>query len=254
MDGHRPERRANSLADSAKVSAVLAHEIHNPLDSLLNLLYLIEREATLTPAGQHYLLLAQEEVRRISQISGDVLNQQRATASPQRTDIVHLLRGVVEFYKFRFASRQIAVKTRYCPEFSARAYAGQLRQMLSNLLLNAADATPVGGIVSARICRAHEWSGRHREGVRVTVADNGSGISRENLARIFEPFFTTKGAEGSGMGLSLVRDVVQKHDGLLRVRSSTRPGGSGTVFAVFLPAQGNEAFKPSPSRSRTDSD
>ena len=237
MDGNRSERRATLLADSAKVSAALAHEIHNPLDSLLNLLYLIGREATLTPEGQHYLRLAQEEVRRISQISSDALHQRREVAPLEKTDIVHLLRGVVEFYQFRFASRQISVKTRYCSEFSARAYAGQLRQMLSNLLLNAADATPAGGTVCARVCQAHEWSGEQREGVRITVADNGSGIARENLLRIFEPFFTTKGNHGSGMGLPLVRDVVQQHDGLLRVRSSTRPGHSGTVFAVFLPAQ-----------------
>lgn len=235
MDGPRPERRATASADSARISTALAHEIHNPLDSLLSLLYLIEREATLTETGHHYLFLAQEEVRRISQISGEVLNRQRAWI-PERTDIVQLLRGVVEFYQSRFASRHIVVKTRYCPETHARAYNGQLRQMLSNLLLNAADATPAGGTVCARICRAHEWSGKRRYGVRVTVADNGSGIAHENLARIFEPFFTTKGAEGSGMGLSLVRDVVQKHDGLLRVRSITRPGRSGTVFAIFLPA------------------
>lgn len=254
MDGPRPERRVDPSADSARSSAAFAHEIHNPLDSLLNLLFLIETEATLTAVGHHYLLLAQEEVRRISQISRDVLNQQRAAASPERTDIVQLLRGVVEFYQSRFASRHIAVKTRYCPETHARAYTGQLRQMLSNLLLNAADATQTGGTVFARVCRAHEWAGKHRYGVRVTVADNGSGIALENLQRIFEPFFTTKGTEGSGMGLSLVRDVVGRHDGMLRVRSNTRPGRSGTVFMVFLPAQANEASKPSPGRSRTDSD
>jgi signal transduction histidine kinase len=241
VDGHRPERRVTASADSARISASLAHEIHNPLDSLLSLLYLIEREATLTAAGHHYLVLAQEEVRRISQISGEVLKEQRDRTRPENTDLVQLLRGVVDFYQSRFASRHIAVKTRYCPETHARAYAGQLRQMLSNLLLNAAEATPAGGTLHARVCRAHEWSGQHRYGVRVTVADNGSGIAQENLRRIFEPFFTTKGAQGSGMGLSLVRDVVGKHDGMLRVRSATRPGRSGTVFMVFLPAQANDS-------------
>jgi two-component system NtrC family sensor kinase len=240
VDGERPERRFAASVDLAKVSTALAHEVHNPLDSLLNLLYLIKTEATLTPAGHHYLFLAQEEVRRIAQIADEVLNWQRAPTRPETTDIMQLLRGVVDFYQSRFASRQIAVKTRYCPEGYARAYAGQLRQMLSNLLLNAADATPAGGTVYARVCQAHEWSGKSRHGVRVTVADNGSGIAVENLSRVFEPFFTTKGSGGSGMGLSLVRDVVRRHDGLLRVRSSTQPGHSGTVFTVFLPAQANE--------------
>jgi signal transduction histidine kinase len=239
VDGQRPERRLTASADSAKTSASFAHEIHNPLDSLLNLLYLIRAEATLTATGHHYLLLAQEEVRRISQIVGEVLDQQRYRTRPEATDIVQLLRGVVDFYQARFAARQIAVKTRYGSEGHAEAYAGQLRQMLSNLLLNAADATPAGGTLYARVCRAHEWSGKNRHGVRVTVADTGSGIAVENLSLIFEPFFTTKGSAGSGMGLSLVRDVVRRHDGLLRVRSSTQPGRSGTVFTVFLPAHAN---------------
>jgi signal transduction histidine kinase len=240
LDGERPERRLAASADSARISAAFAHEIRNPLESLLNLLYLIETEATLTPTGHHYLFLAQEEVRRISQIAGEVLNQQRARIRPETTDVVQLLRGVVDFYQSRCASRQIEVKTRYCPEGHAKGYAGQLRQMLSNLLLNAAAATPAGGTLHARVCRAHEWSGKDRHGLRITVADNGSGIAVENLSRVFEPFFTTKGSAGSGMGLSLVRDVVRRHDGLLRVRSSTTPGHSGTVFTVFLPAQANE--------------
>jgi signal transduction histidine kinase len=190
--------------------------------------------------GHHYLSLAQEEVRRISHIAGEILNRQRARTSPETTDIVELLRGVVDFYQSRFASRQIAIKTCYCSDGHAKVYAGQLRQMLSNLLLNAADATPAGGTLYARVSRAHEWSGKDRHGLRVTVADNGSGIAADNLSRIFEPFFTTKGSAGSGMGLSLVRDVVRRHDGLLRVRSSTQPGHSGTVFTVFLPFPADE--------------
>lgn len=240
VPAHRPERRVTASADSAKISTSFAHEIHNPLDSLLNLLYLIKAEATLTPAGQHYLFLAQEEVRRISQITGEMLNQKRGLAIPENTNIGQLLRGVVDFYQSRFAALQIAVKTRYSSDGHAKVYAGQLRQVLSNLLLNAADATPAGGTLHARVSPAHEWSGRNRHGVRVTVGDNGCGIAAENLPRIFEPFFTTKGSGGSGMGLSLVRDVVRRHDGLLRVRSSTQPGHTGTVFTVFLPAQANE--------------
>jgi signal transduction histidine kinase len=242
VDGQRPERGFTASADSARISTAtaFAHEIHNPLDSLLNLLYLIKAEATLTAKGHHYLFLAQEEVRRISQIAGEVLNQQRARTIPEDTNIVQLLRGVIDFYQSRFASRRITVATRYCSVGDARVNAGQVRQMLSNLLLNAADATPAGGTLHARVSRAHEWCGKGRHGVRVTVADNGSGIAAENLPRIFDPFFTTKGSGGNGMGLSVVRDAVRRHDGLLHVRSSTKPGRSGTVFTVFLPAQANE--------------
>jgi signal transduction histidine kinase len=127
VDRERPERRfADRRADSAKTSAAFAHEIHNPLDSLLNLLYLIETEATLTATGHHYLFLAQEEVRRIWQIADEVLDQQRARTRPETTDIVQLLRGVVDFYQSRFATRQIAVKTRECSVASAALVAGGL--------------------------------------------------------------------------------------------------------------------------------
>ena len=108
--------------------------------------------------------------------------------------------------------------------------------MFSNLLLNAADAMPNGGRLYVRASGyTQEWVGAAEAGLRVTIADNGCGIAAENLHRIFEPFFTTKGSGGSGLGLSLVSDVVQKHGGWLRVRSSTREGRSGSVFSMFLP-------------------
>ena len=108
--------------------------------------------------------------------------------------------------------------------------------MFSNLLLNAADAMPNGGKIHTKISKAHEWTGQHRRGLRVTFGDDGCGIATDALQKILEPFFTTKGASGNGIGLSLVRDTVQKHDGGLRVRSCTKPGRNGSVFSIFLPA------------------
>jgi signal transduction histidine kinase len=145
--------------------------------------------------------------------------------------------SVVDFYKPELAARGISVDTRYCSDGGdLPIYAGPLRQVFSNLLLNAAAAMPKGGRVHARVAAAREWSGRQRHGLRVTFADDGCGISAENLRKIFMPFFTTKGPCGSGLGLSLVKDVVRRHGGTLRVRSSTKPGRSGSVFAIFLPA------------------
>jgi len=108
--------------------------------------------------------------------------------------------------------------------------------MFSNLLLNAADAMPNGGKIHTRISKAQEWTGQQRRGLRVTFGDDGCGIATDALQKILEPFFTTKGVSGNGIGLSLVKDTVQKHDGALRVRSSTKPGRSGSVFSIFLPA------------------
>jgi signal transduction histidine kinase len=227
-------KRVGTPADGGSLVASLAHEINNPLESLLNLLYLIEAEATST--GRHYLALAQEEVHRISQIAHGAMDQFRSRAGPQDTNVPRLLRSVVDFYKSRLDSQGIRVETRYCHGEDLPVDPGSLRQVFSNLLLNAAYAMPEGGIMHARVSRAREWTGRGRHGLRVTFADNGCGIAAADLPRITEPFFTTKGKAGTGLGLALVKDTVEKYDGVLRVKSRTKPGQSGSVFAIFLPA------------------
>jgi signal transduction histidine kinase len=215
--------------------ALVAHEINNPLASLLNLLYLMKAEATFTEKGRHYLALAQEEVHRISQIAHGAMKGFRSPVGPQDTDVPKLLRSVVDFYKSRLDAQGICIETRYCPGDDLPVDPSSLRQVFSNLLLNAAHAMPRGGRMHARVSRAREWAGRGRRGLRVTFADNGSGIAVKDLPRITEPFFTTKGAAGTGLGLALVKDTVDKHRGVLRVRSSTKPGRSGSIFAIFLP-------------------
>lgn len=212
----------------------LAHEINNPLEALHQLHYLIEKEGTLKEKGRQYLALARDEVQRISQILHAAM-ELRDSGNPEETDVPELLRSVLNFYKSRFDSQKISVNTRYRSGAHLSAYPHQLRQMCSNLLLNAADAMPSGGKIYARIAAAHEWKGDHKRGLRLTFADTGSGIAAKNLTRIWDPFFTTKGAAGNGIGLSLVKNTVQKHHGVLRVRSSTRAGHSGTVFSIFLP-------------------
>jgi len=220
---------------AAPLPASVAHEINNPLDSLLNLLYLIEAETNPTEKGRHYLSLAKEEVRRISQITHETLDKKKAAVMPERTNVGELFAAVLDFYKQRLGSSGITLQTRYSCDESIRVYVGQLRQAFSNLLLNAVEAMPEGGTIQARVSAGHEWSGPKRRGVRVIIADNGSGIPSSTVQHIFQRFFTTKPC-GNGLGLSLVTDVIQKHKGLLRVRSSTQPVRHGTVFSLFLPA------------------
>ena len=195
----------------------------------------MKAEATFTAKGGQYLGLVEQELQRISQIVHATLHDYRDSDSQRDANVPRLIGSVVDFYRSRFAARGISVNTRYCVDGDLPIYAGPLRQVFANLLLNAADAMPEGGQLQARASIGREWSGQQRHGLRVTFADNGSGITPENLRKIFKPFFTTKGSDGSGLGLALVRDVVQKHDGSLHVRSSTTPGRSGTIFAIFLP-------------------
>ncbi|MGB9120996.1 MAG: HAMP domain-containing sensor histidine kinase [Candidatus Angelobacter sp.] len=235
-DSRRNQRLENRPppAENGDGISSLAHEINNPLEALHQLHYLIEKEGTLQEKGRQYLALARDEVNRISQILHAAM-ELRDSGVPEDTDVPELLRSVLHFYKSRFDSQDISVNTRYRSGAHFAAYPHQLRQMCANLLLNAADAMPSGGKIYARIAAAHEWKGDHKAGLRLTFADNGSGIAAKNLTRIWDPFFTTKGAAGNGIGLSLVKNTVQKHHGVLRVRSSTRAGHSGTVFSIFLP-------------------
>jgi len=227
--------------------ATMAHEINNPLDSLLNILYLIDGEAALTEKGSHYLAVAREEVNRISQIAHAALDGFRDTAGPKETSVPKLVGTVVDFYNSRLEGRGISFTTRYCsdPAGVLSVYSSPLRQVFSNLIVNGAHAMPHGGKMHARVSVAHEWSGLERRGLRITFADNGCGIPEANQQQIWEPFFSTKGSEGSGLGLPLVKDIVHKHGGALRLRSSTTLGHSGTVFTIFLPA----AFFTSPTRT-----
>jgi signal transduction histidine kinase len=223
-------------APSSKgLSPSIAHEINNPLDALFNLLHIVETEPTLSDNARHCLSLAQEEVRRIAQIAQDTLGRRSSNAAAEGANVGKLLDGVLDFYVPRLESCGITLHKRYSGTRNVPVYAGELREVFSNLLLNAQAAMPKGGNLQARVAATHEWSGQGRYGVRVTVADDGSGIPSNILPRIFQPFFTTK-SDGNGMGLSLVKDIVHKHRGWLRVRSSTKRGSSGTVFAIFLPA------------------
>ena len=228
-----PQPPEQSATRNSDLSISAAHEINNPLDSILNLLHLLSSEVT-SETGHHYLILIEQELGRVAQIARRALAPYKASTGPEDTDVSALVESVVDVYRSSLELKGIKVSTRAAGAHIS-AYPGDLRQMISNLLLNAMDALPKGGELQVRTSATHEWNGEHRRGVRLTVGDNGSGINGDHLPRIFERFFTTKGSGGSGMGLALVKDIMQKHHGTLRVRSTTRSNRSGTVFSMFLP-------------------
>lgn len=236
MAVEKSERDGVSSGIAGNSVAFLAHEINNPLACLSDLLFLLEGETGLTPKGHHYLTLIRQEVHRISEITQGAMNQFGPSAGRVTANVPELMASVLGFYRSRLESGGISINTRYCPDGDLTVDAALLRQMLSSLLLNAADALPAGGRILARVSSAQEWAGLRRHGLRITVGDDGCGIAAANLPRITEPFFTTKGTGGTGLGLTLVKEAVEKHHGVLRVRSSTKAGRSGSVFTVFLPS------------------
>jgi signal transduction histidine kinase len=234
-DGGRSERRSAAPRDGPKFVASFAHEINNPLDALLNLLFLIRKDPSLSEETRQYVVLAEQEADRMSHIAHGAMKGPLESAARNETNVPELLASVVEFYRSRFDSRGITIDARYCHNGIVPFHSGLLRQAFSNLLLNAADAMPNGGKISARVSRGREWAGQGRRGLRVTIADNGCGISTAVLPEILKPSFTTKGSAGNGIGLSVVQDAVLRNCGTLGVRSSTDKHRHGTVFMIFLP-------------------
>lgn len=227
--------QASKAADGT-LSVPAAHEIRNALQSMMGLLYLLEKEATLTPQGTLYLDAVRTELSRGAEIARQTLSSYRAKPS-EMLDLAALVDSVLALYKSRIAAKHIAINRRYRFAGTILLRASKMRELFANLFLNAIDALPEknGGTITIRISKGCEWGAQLRNGVRVLIADSGSGIKPRNLSRIFEPFYTTKGTEGSGMGLSIVQEIVQEHGGSLRVRSSVRTGSRGTVFSIFLP-------------------
>jgi len=145
------------------------------------------------------------------------------------------LENVLSVYTHKLEGQSIKVEKIWEAETEIQALAGEIRQVFSNLIANSIDAMPRGGTLTLKVSKSHDWGNGNRRGVRVVVADTGSGIAPAQQSKLFEPFFTTKRDVGTGLGLWVSRSIVQKHEGFIRVRSNVRPGKSGTVFSVFSP-------------------
>lgn len=225
-------RRNERLATAGRLTAAIAHEIRNPLEALTNLVYLARRDA----AGRdEYLRLAEQEIGRLDSIAQQALGFVRESTAPEQLDAGKLLDEVTQLYLRKLQQSHVTIEKHIDNAAEICGFPGELRQLFSNLILNAMEAMKEGGRLRLRVIRTHEWSGDQRSGVRVTVADTGSGIAPHSLPHIFEPFYTTKKENGTGLGLWLAYGIAQKHTGWIRVASRTTPGNSGTVFVVFLP-------------------
>jgi PAS domain S-box-containing protein len=229
-------RVSDRLATTGRLAATIAHEIHNPLDAIGNLLYLIG-EDTHEDNTREYVSMASRELVRVTQMTRRMLTFQREAANPVPVEIGEILRNVIELYERKIMSGDIHLTQKIEVEGHILALPGELRQMFANLVGNAIEAVALRkGKITLRACASRDWrSGR--SGVRVVVADNGPGIPVDVRARIFEPFFTTKGESGTGLGLWIASDILRKYDGVIKVRTSTQPHCSGTCFSIFLPIE-----------------
>ena len=227
-------RKSERLALAGQLAASIAHEINNPLEAVTNLLYLISTRVS-DDESRHYCAMAQRELTRVTEISGQTLRFYRKSTKPVETDVTDLLESLLHLFYPKFGRRNLQVQTELRTSPNILAFPNELRQLFANLISNAIDATPPGGRIRIEVGPAVNWREPSQRGVSVVVADTGSGISQRIRRRIFEPFVTTKGDAGTGLGLWVCDDIVKRHGGKLRLRTRTSER-SGTVFSIFLPS------------------
>ena len=160
----------------------------------------------------------------------------RETTVPVPVSVNSVLDSAIDVLRSKIKKIRPRIEKQFDGDLLVTAIPGELRQVFANLLGNSMDALGPEGVIELRISRS-TCVITNRPRVRVTVADNGHGIEAATLKRIFEPLFTTKGPTGTGLGLWVASQIVEKHGGSIRVRSRTADGKQGTVFSVVLPVE-----------------
>ncbi|HET7752072.1 MAG TPA: PAS domain S-box protein [Terriglobales bacterium] len=228
-------RMSDKLATTGRLAATVAHEINNPLESVVNLVYLAKGQKGLPENVREYLRAAEEELDRVSQLTRQALGFYREKTAATTVRVGPIISQLRTVFSPKTTNKRIDLRVEVDQDPEIVAVPGELRQLFANLLSNSIDAVPVDGTIRVRVSQVREFNHAGRPGARVTIADSGPGIDPLHRSRIFEPFFTTKKEVGTGLGLWVSKGIVERHGGNIRLRSRTTPGRSGTVFSVFLP-------------------
>ena len=231
--------RAEKLAAAGRLAASVAHEVNNPLEGLTNLVYIARRSNDLDEIRQ-LLAQAENELGRIAHITRQSLGFYRDTSTPGSLQARHHRPRSHRF--LRLSRRQpweSLSSSMPQTEREVLGSAGELRQILSNLLANSLDACASGSTIRIEANSAVDPRDPSRPAFASPSQIPASAFLLNHLENIFEPFFTTKKDTGTGLGLWVSRELVEKHGGSLRVRSRTSDPLCGTVFSIFLPNQGS---------------
>ncbi len=241
---------AEKIATTGRMAAAIAHEINNPLASVLNLIFLARQEGVSPQEVRDYLATAESELERVSHIARQTLGYYRDTGAPTEVHLHDLIEDVLCVYRNRLLAHNIQVQAKFNDLRRIAVRSGEIVQVLSNIVANAIDAMPHGGRLS--ISTAQTITGE-RDSLHLVISDTGHGIRREHIARVFEPFFTTKGNLGTGIGLWVAKQLVERHGGQISISSSTEHEEGGTIVTIDLPFAGSpETSQSSRSESRKE--
>ena len=225
-------RNTEKLSSAARLSATVAHEINNPLEAAVNLVYLVKINPQLPEDAVHQLAQVEQELDRVAHITRQTLGFFRDRNAPGPVILEGLVESVLRIYSNKMRSRNITIHRRFqeCPPI--RGVESEVNQVLSNLISNAADAAAMGGVVTITL-ECIEEAGKSI--VHLMVEDDGPGVADEHRDRIFEPFFTTKQDVGTGLGLWVSREIIERHGGTIQLLK--REGGvPGAAFSVAFEA------------------
>ena len=231
--------QSEKLAAVGRLASSISHEINNPLESITNLLYLINVSGDLPDSLKPYVRTAQDELARVCQIATQTLRFHRQAVRAATVSAAELVNSVLTLYQGRLANSGIRVDATYSTQTAILCFENDIRQVLNNLIANAIDAMRQSG--GRLIVRAHDAtlrspaSPQQRQGIRITIADTGTGMSPTVQSHLFEPFYTTKSLNGTGLGLWISAGIVDRHQGRLTFRTSEHPSHHGTIFSLFLP-------------------
>jgi PAS domain S-box-containing protein len=221
--------RSEKLAAIGRLSATIAHEVNNPLEAVTNLLFLAQSEPDLPPTARDYLHRADQELARLGGIARRTLTFVRPKSSPGPVHVLEIVEAVAGMFQPRCTARSAEIRVLHDGDVHLAVPADDLRQILTNLVSNACDALPEsGGRIEIEIAQADSLAS-------LTVRDNGTGIAAENVPRIFDPFFTTKEDVGTGIGLWVTKDLVEKNGGRIALQTCDLPDGFRTAFRIELP-------------------
>ena len=231
--------QAEKLATAGRQAATIAHEINNPLEAVTNFIYLAMTNPDVPEVVCQQLAIADRELTRVAAIARQTLGFYKDNSKHSWISVAELIDDVLTIYDRKMRNKHLEVRILVDPKLTVYAKHGELKQALSNLVANAIDASHDCGKLWLRAQATKKWSSGMEAGVRITLADNGSGMPPEVQRRIFVPFFTTKSEIGTGIGLWVTKCLVEQQGGFLRFRS--RQGQkAGTVMSFFLPQTRHE--------------
>ena len=224
--------QSEKLAATGRMAAAIAHEINNPLESLINVIFLARQHSAPDSRVAQLLLTAEQELERVSHIARQTLGYYKDTGSPTDVHIHELIQNVLTVYNSKMMSADIAVDSRFNDLQKISVSKGEMLQVFSNVIANAIDAMKHGGVLSIT---TRNVLSSPQDGIEIVIRDTGIGIEQENLPRVFEPFFTTKGILGTGIGLWVAKQLVTRRGGQISIASGTPPKSSGTTVTILIP-------------------